>query len=100
MDTRFTAEEKIFQLIPTGSESYQPPTSRRREIYRAVKRAVCHTDNSLSAKAEFKNAYSYNSIACTIFLTPRFIIRHTDNVSLHMVTHETKDSEHHFFLNF
>jgi hypothetical protein len=75
METRFTAEKEIFQLIPTGSGAYQSSTSWRREIYRAVKRAVCHTDNSLSAKAEFKNAYGYNSIACTVFLTPCFIIR-------------------------
>jgi hypothetical protein len=69
METRFTAEEEIFQLIPTGSGAYQSPTSWRRKIYRAVKRVECHTDKSLSAKAEFKNAYGYKSIAYTIFLT-------------------------------
>jgi len=69
MKTGITVEEEIFQLIPTGSGAYKPPTSWRREIYRAVKRVECHTDNSLSAKAEFKNAYGHNTIAYTIFLT-------------------------------
>lgn len=94
METRFTAEEEIFQLIPTGSGAYRPPTYRRREIYQAVKRAECHNDNSLSAKAELKNAYGCNYIAYKIFLTLCFIMKCTDNVSLQTVAHET-GSEHH-----
>jgi hypothetical protein len=96
METRFTAEEEIFPLIPTGSGAYEPATSWKREIYRAVKRAECHTNNSLSAKAEVKNAYGCTSIACTIFLTWYSIIKHIDKVSLQMVAHETKESEHHY----
>jgi len=87
---------RLFQLIPTGSGAYQPPTSWKREIYRAVQLAVCHTNNAISGKAEFKNTHGCTSIACTIFLTWYFIIKYTDKVSLRMVTHETKESEHHY----
>lgn len=96
METRFTAEEEIYQLIPTGSRAYQPPTSWKREIYRAVQRAEYHADNALSAKAEFKNLHGCTSIACTVFLKWCFIIKYTDKVSLQMVTHETKKSENHY----